>query len=123
MREEAAGSCGEGCGLVFLLLGCCLLLTTLSTTLHASIFDVVEWNCLGTLGACTSAFVPAVCIGTTCFHESASAVPGSKREALGEDFTPHDSSEREEKELVAEASHGSGEVEERGRSPCWLGIW
>lgn len=109
-----------GCVLVFLLV-CCLLLTTLSTTLHASIFDVVEWKFLGTLGAFTSAFVPALCIGTTCFHESASAVPGSKREGglCLAVFTPQCASvrEREANVLVAEASHGSGE-ESRGRSPC-----
>lgn len=77
------------------------------------------------MGAFTSAFVPAVCIGTTCFQESASAVPGSKREGLEEGFTPQCASvsEREEKELVAEASQGSGEEDSRGRSPCWLGIW
>lgn len=41
-----AGGAGVGCVLVVFLLAlsCCLLLTTLSTTLQASIFDVVEWN-------------------------------------------------------------------------------
>jgi hypothetical protein len=115
------------CGCLFCL-GCLFLLglTALSstTTLHASIFEVVELNCLGATGALTSDLAE-YCRGTTCFHETdASASPGSNNEGGLVTCLPLLILQSEmERELVAAASQGSAESPEwRGRSPCWLGI-
>ena len=97
-----------------------MLLST--TTLQASIFEVVELNRLGETGEVA---LVEYCRGITFVHETeASSSSGSNKEGGLLTCLPLALQSEMERELVAAASQGSAESPEvRGRNPCWLGIW